>query len=35
MRGDKGIALIHRVVNDMDYVCNALHLEAPGRSSKQ
>lgn len=28
MRGDKGIALIHRIVNDMGYVWNALHLEA-------
>ncbi len=28
MRGDKGIALIHRIVNDMGFVWNALHLEA-------
>ena len=28
MTGDKGIALIHRIVNDMDFVWNALHLEA-------
>ena len=28
MRGDKGIALVHRIVNDMGFVWNALHLEA-------
>ncbi len=28
MRGDKGIALIHRIVSDMGFVWNALHLEA-------
>lgn len=28
MRGDKGIALIHRIVNEMGFVWNALHLEA-------
>jgi hypothetical protein len=28
MRGDKGIALIHRAVNDMGFVWNALHFEA-------
>lgn len=28
MRGDKGIALIHRTVNDMGFVWNPLHLEA-------
>lgn len=28
MRGDKGIALIHRIVNDMGFVWNAMHLEA-------
>lgn len=28
MRGDSGIALIHRIVNKMGFVWNALHLEA-------
>lgn len=28
MRGDSGVALIHRVVNQMGYLWNALHLEA-------
>ena len=28
MRGDKGIALIHRIVNDMGFVWNALSFEA-------
>lgn len=28
MQGDKGIALIHRIVNDMGFVWNAIHLEA-------
>jgi hypothetical protein len=28
MQGDKGIALIHRIVNDMGFVWNALHFEA-------
>jgi len=28
MRGDSGIALIHRIVNQMGFLWNALHLEA-------
>jgi hypothetical protein len=28
MRGDKGIAFVHRIVSDMGFVWNALHLEA-------
>jgi hypothetical protein len=28
MRGDQGIALIHRIVNGMGFVWNAIHLEA-------
>ena len=28
MRGDSGVALIHRVVNEMGFLWNALHLEA-------
>lgn len=28
IRGDRGIALIHRTVNDMGFVWNALHFEA-------
>jgi hypothetical protein len=35
MRGDKGIALIHRIVNDMGFVWNAFHLEVGDAVNQQ